>query len=124
MTSQPVRASGATPPEQPGQPHPQPRVLPDPALQHRSRMRRVDGLQIASWISVAIVISLFLADDVMGGFSSVGESMTSLGILTGLVGTDLLLIMLLLAARLPLVDRTFGHDRAVAFHRRLGKPVL
>lgn len=87
-------------------------------------MRRVDGLQIASWISVAIVIALFLADDVMGGFSSVGESMTSLGILTGLVGTDLLLIMLLLAARLPLIDRTFGHDRAVAFHRRLGKPVL
>jgi predicted ferric reductase len=87
-------------------------------------MWRTDGLQTASWISVAIVIALFLADDARNGFSSVGEAVTSLGILTGLIGTDLLLIMLLLAARLPLIDRTFGHDRAIGFHRQLGKPVL
>ncbi len=32
--------------------------------------------------------------------------------------------MLVLAARIPLIDRTIGHDRAVAVHRRLGKPAL
>jgi predicted ferric reductase len=119
MTIPPVRTESRA-----AQPFPQPRVLPDLALRHRNRMWRVDGLQIASWISVAIVIALFLADDARAGFSSVGESVTSLGILTGLVGTDLLLIMLLLAARLPLVDKAFGHDRAIVFHRQLGKPVL
>ena len=37
---------------------------------------------------------------------------------------DLVLLMLLLAARIPFVDRTIGHDRALKFHRSLGKPSL
>jgi predicted ferric reductase len=32
--------------------------------------------------------------------------------------------MLVLAARIPLIDRTIGHDRAIAVHRSLGKPAL
>ena len=32
--------------------------------------------------------------------------------------------MLVLAARIPLIDRTSGHDRAIAVHRALGKPAL
>jgi predicted ferric reductase len=32
--------------------------------------------------------------------------------------------MLVLAARIPVIDRTFGHDKALALHRKLGKPVL
>jgi predicted ferric reductase len=46
------------------------------------------------------------------------------GIIAGLVGSDFVLVMLVLAARVPLIDRTIGHDRAVATHRRLGKPAL
>jgi predicted ferric reductase len=33
-------------------------------------------------------------------------------------------IMLLLAARMPIVDRAIGHDRALQAHNKLGKPVL
>lgn len=73
---------------------------------------------------MALVVAFFLADDVAAGFVSVGQTLTSLGILTGLVGTDLLLEMMLLTARLPLIDKAYGHDRAVAFHKMLGKPVL
>ncbi|MFH5878964.1 ferric reductase-like transmembrane domain-containing protein [Arthrobacter sp. NA-172] len=37
---------------------------------------------------------------------------------------DLVFLMLLLAARLPFVDGAVGHDRALEFHRKLGKPAL
>ncbi|TFC60477.1 hypothetical protein E3O62_07205 [Cryobacterium sp. TMT2-15-1] len=50
--------------------------------------------------------------------------LTSFGVLAGLVGTDLLLIMMLLAARLPAIDRAFGHDSAMALHQSFGKPAL
>ncbi len=103
---------------------PAPPIAPGRLGEYRRRALRLDGLLIASWVSVALVIAFFLADDVAGGFVSVGQTLTSVGILTGLVGTDLLLVMMLLSARLPLIDRAYGHDRAVAFHKKLGKPVL
>ncbi len=99
---------------------PAPRTVPE----YRRRLLRLDSLLIASWVSVAIVIALFLADDVAAGFVAVGQTLTSLGIATGLIGTDLLLMMMLLTARLPVIDKAYGHDRAVAFHHKLGKPVL
>ena len=44
--------------------------------------------------------------------------------MAGLVGTDFILVMVVLAARIPLLDRTIGHDRSIAVHRSLGKPAL
>lgn len=87
-------------------------------------MRLVDGLQVATWLSVAAVIALFLSDGTATAFDSPAEGFTTLGVLAGLVATDLLLIMLVLAARLPVIDRAIGHDRAMARHQQLGKPVL
>ena len=89
-------------------------------------MVAADLLVAAAWTSVALACGLYLAS---GGAVSVsphdtGGLVTALGILTGLAGTDLLLVMLVLAARVPLIDRTFGHDRALAAHRRIGKPVV
>lgn len=60
----------------------------------------------------------------MAQFGSLAESITSLGIITGLIGTDFILVMLVLAARIPFIDHTIGHDRAIAVHRQLGKPAL
>lgn len=79
---------------------------------------------MAFWASGAAAAALFLAAGGAAQFSSLGESITSVGIITGLIGTDYVLVMLVLAARIPLIDRTIGHDRAVAVHRRLGKPAL
>ena len=58
----------------------------------------------------------------IGGFSTPAGSFTALGIVAGLAGMDLVLLMLLLAARIPFIDTTVGHDRALEFHRKLGKP--
>lgn len=99
-------------------------ALERPAVTHRKRMRRADLLVILSWASVAIVIALFLAEGAAPGFGDVASIFTSLGILVGLVGTNLILLMLVLAARVPVIDRTFGHDRAMAAHRKIGKPAF
>jgi predicted ferric reductase len=76
------------------------------------------------WTSGAVAAGLYLISGGRTAFSTPAETVTSLGILSGLVGTDFILVMLLLAARIPLLDRTIGHDRAIALHRALGKPAL
>jgi predicted ferric reductase len=48
------------------------------------------------------------------------DSLTSLGRLTGLLASDLLLLQVLLMARLPLVERAFGQDRLARWHRLTG----
>ena len=79
---------------------------------------------IALWASGAAAAALFLASGGAGQFTSPTAAVTSLGIVAGLIGTDFILVMLVLAARIPLIDRTIGHDRAIAVHRSLGKPAL
>lgn len=94
------------------------------AVQHRWRMLRADLLTVVAWASVAAAVSLWLADGGAAAVSSVTSAVTAAGIVAGLVGMDLVLLMLLLAARIPFADRTIGHDRALEFHRKLGKPSL
>jgi len=88
------------------------------------RALRADLLVVALWASGAAAAALFLASGEAAQFGSVADVLTSLGTIAGLVGTDFILVMLVLAARVPLLDRTIGHDRAVAVHRSLGKPAL
>ena len=115
---------GSTPPARTARAAaPAPRRLPvRPA--YKKRMRLADTLQTLCITSVALVIASFLADGGAARFGTVADALTSSGILAGLVGTDLLLVMMLLASRLPPIDRAFGHDSAMALHQQLGKPAL
>ncbi|WP_454699768.1 hypothetical protein [Arthrobacter humicola] len=88
---------------------------------HRRRLFRTDLLTTAAWASIAAAVALWLADGGTSEFSTLAGAVTALGIVTGLAGMDLVLLMLLLAARIPLIDQTVGHDRALEFHRKLGK---
>jgi predicted ferric reductase len=88
------------------------------------RSRLADLLVAACWASAAASIALFLGYGGANQFASPAQAITSLGIIAGLVGTDLILVMILLAARLPMIDRAVGNDRAMGLHRSLGKPVL
>lgn len=92
--------------------------------QHRRRLWRTDLLTVVAWASVAAAIALWLADGGASGFSTLAGAFTAIGIIAGLTGMDLVLLMLLLAARLPFIDGAVGHDRALEFHRKLGKPSL
>lgn len=96
----------------------------DHSRTYAKRARRADLLVVALWSSGAAAAALFLAVGGAGQFGSLAAVFTSLGILTGLIGTDFVLVMLVLAARIPVIDRTIGHDRAIAVHRSLGKPAL
>ena len=90
----------------------------------RRRLWRSDLLAAGAVASVAVAVGLFLAEGGANRFGDVGSALTSLGIVAGLVATDLVLVMLLLAARVPLIERAVGHDAAMALHGRLGKPVV
>lgn len=106
------------------------RHQPDSVTTGRGRARRrrttADLVEAGAVAFLVAVTVLFLRD---GGAQvlTTGTSASRLvgyGRLTGLVGTALLLIQMLLAARLPLVDRTYGHDRALVAHRRLSRVAL
>jgi predicted ferric reductase len=92
--------------------------------EYRRRAARADLLVTALWATSAAAVALYLSVGGAGQFGSPADAITSLGIVTGLIGTDFILVMLVLAARVPFIDRTIGHDRAIAVHRQLGKPAL
>ena len=90
----------------------------------RRRNLRADLLTVVGWVSVAMAVTLWIADGGISAVTSVGKLLTAAGIVSGLVATDLMVLMLLLAARIPFVDRAFGHDHAIAVHNKLGKWVI
>lgn len=91
---------------------------------HRRRELLSDLLVVLLWISGAVAVALFLTAGGLAEFTSLGGAVTGFGIVAGLLGTDFVLVMVVLAARIPIIDRTVGHDRALAVHRSLGKPAL
>lgn len=97
---------------------------PDHTRAHRRRAARAALLTFLVWASGVVAGVLFLTSSGSAPFGSLGAAISSIGILAGLVGTDFILVMLVLAARIPAIDATIGHDRAIALHRTLGKPAL
>lgn len=106
---------------------------PTEPLALAARRRRRDGrrraaardlLAVLAWVSAAVAVTLWLVTPSSRTVIGIGGWLTDAGIVAGLIGTDLVLVMLVLAARVPLIDRTFGQDNAIAVHRALGKPVL
>jgi predicted ferric reductase len=100
------------------------RPTADHAALYRRRARVGDILVVGLWLSASLAVALFLISGGTARFGSIADAITSLGIVVGLIGTDFVLAMLLLAARVPFIDRAIGHDRAIAVHRALGKPAF
>ena len=67
-----------------------------------------------------VVVALWVAGGGVQGLSGVGAALTSVGRLTGLVASDLLLIQVLLMARIPLVEQSYGQDELARRHRLVG----
>src|ERR1700754_2365222 len=91
-------------------------VLP---RQHRGdgTRARVDGVvRLAAgstlWLALLLVAYWWAAG---GGIRDVG--LMSLGRLTGLVASVLLLAQVVLMARVPVLERAFGQDRLARLHR-------
>ncbi|MEO7236364.1 MAG: ferric reductase-like transmembrane domain-containing protein [Lapillicoccus sp.] len=103
------------------------RRAPDPLAlgrrERRWRARTSDLLELVALAGLVLVVGLFLRD---GGSHDLTTGawpgrLNAVGRVAGLVAVDLLLLQLLLAARLPWVDRAYGNDRALKAHRVLGR---
>ncbi|MFF5233613.1 ferric reductase-like transmembrane domain-containing protein [Dactylosporangium sp. NPDC000521] len=70
--------------------------------------------------SVLFVVTLWVSGGGLHGLGSLAGGATSIGRLTGLVSADLLLIQVLLMARVPVLERTYGQDRLARWHRWIG----
>ncbi len=75
----------------------------------------------------ALVVSLLLVSGLWAVPSGLADltagpasALTSLGRLTGLVGSDLLLVQVLLMARVPVLERAWGQDELARVHRVVG----
>lgn len=92
----------------------------------RSHRRRTGNtaLHVAFWFVIASTVVLWLDYGGPARVTDLASALRAAGIMTGLVGTTLVFAMVFLAARIPWIDRTIGHDTAIAHHRRLGKPAL
>lgn len=74
----------------------------------------------AGWLSLLLVTGWWIAD---GGLRDLGgweTGLTSLGRLSGLIGSVLLLAQVMMMARVPALERAFGQDRLAVLHRLIG----
>ncbi|MGW3960631.1 ferredoxin reductase family protein [Amycolatopsis sp. NPDC005003] len=77
-----------------------------------------DAAGLTAWLSVLFVVALWVSG---GGLQDLGaDVLTSAGRLTGLLSADLLLLQLLLMARIPWVERSYGQDELARRHRLAG----
>ena len=65
-------------------------------------------------------MALVIASESRGTLAAPGGWLTAAGRLSGFVGGYLLLVLVLLMARIPWLERSVGQDKLVRWHRRLG----
>lgn len=77
-----------------------------------------DAVGSATWASLISVVALWLYNGGVQGLQT--EPLTGIGRLTGLIAADLLLIQVVLMARIPVIERSYGQDELVRRHRLVG----
>ncbi|MEU5092753.1 ferredoxin reductase family protein [Streptomyces sp. NPDC021356] len=75
----------------------------------------------AFWASLAFFVCLWIQDGSLGKMVTKTEGPLAYpGKLAGLLSADLMLVQLVLMARIPWIERSFGRDRLVRIHRLSG----
>jgi predicted ferric reductase len=75
---------------------------------------------LAAWFGLAVVVGLWLSGGGLSDLSGTGAAATSAGRLAGLLAAALMLIQVLLMARLPVLERSYGQDELARLHRLVG----
>jgi predicted ferric reductase len=83
-----------------------------------------DLVEAIGWGSLIWVTLTFLLDGGANALVDLSSALNAVNRLSALLATNLLLIQVLLIARVPWLDKLYGHDRATLTHKKLGKPVL
>ncbi len=88
------------------------------------RARRDASVRLAAgsglWLSLLLVTYWWVADRGLQDLFHLADGLTSLGRISGLVASVLLLAQVILMSRLPILERAYGQDRLVAIHRIVG----
>jgi predicted ferric reductase len=71
-------------------------------------------------LGLGITIALGITAESAGSLHAPGGVATAVGRLTGLLAAYAMVVVVLLVARIPPLERAIGQDRLVAWHRRLG----
>ena len=71
-------------------------------------------------VGLGASVAFALSQETRSTFASTGAILDAVGRLSSLTGTYLMVVMLILMARLPWLERTVGQDRLVSWHRRIG----
>jgi predicted ferric reductase len=91
---------------------------PGSALRRPVRAWWRDAAGLITWLSALFVVALWVSGR---GLQDLGSDFfTSTGRLTGLLSADLLLLQVLLMARIPWVERSYGQDELARRHRLTG----
>ncbi len=90
------------------------------AARRRSEAWHIAGITTI-WCTSLVIVALWVSGGgIQTSLSGGPEALTSLGRLTGLVSSNLLLYQVLLMARVPLFEQAFGHDALTRMHRLTG----
>jgi predicted ferric reductase len=93
-----------------------------PARRQPARPRPVvaDVLAAVAGIGLGITIALGIMSESAGTLAAPGGVATAIGRMTGLLAAYAMVVVVLLVARIPPLERAIGQDRLVAWHRKLG----
>src|SRR6266545_4310939 len=104
--------------------------LPDavaaaPSRRSPGRRARADAVARTAagaglWLSLLLVALWWVRGGGVQALAGWESGLTSLGRLSGLVASDLLLAQVLLIARIPVLERAFGQDTLLRHHRIVG----
>ena len=97
---------------------------PDPGLARRleraGQHSREGAVAVAVAVGAAVVVGLWIHDTPGRALHGFGDELTAAGRVTGLLGTYLLLVQILLMARVPALERLVGTVRLAVWHRLNG----
>jgi predicted ferric reductase len=79
-----------------------------------------DVIGVAAMLNVLVVVAMWVHGGGVADLRAPGTGSTSIGRLTGLLSAVLLLAQVLLMARVPWLERSYGQDRLARWHRITG----
>jgi predicted ferric reductase len=97
-------------------------VAPRPARRRPAAGRpAVPGVLAAlAGLGLGLTIALGISAESAGSLAAPGGVATAIGRMTGLLAAYAMVVVVLLVARIPPLERAIGQDRLVAWHRQLG----
>ena len=85
----------------------------------RPRPRIVDACAALAGLGFGAVLAAVITGESRGSLAAPGGMLIAAGRLAGFTGAYLMLIMVMLVARLPWLERSAGQDQLVRWHRRV-----